>query len=221
MTILNFPTSPSTGTTHLVNSVIYTWNGYAWYKTNNGNQTYTNLTATNSITINGNEVITTATTSTVHFLNTTDSTSTTTGAVVIDGGLGIGGDVWIEGRVNAESVMIADTVFDSTESVNTTTMSTVIDQYPVSQFRSTKYLVQIDDEDNGNFQVTECLMLVVNTGSSYSASSNEYGTVTNNGELGVFQTNIIGGPTPVVQFLFQATTASNKTVKVLRIAMTP
>jgi hypothetical protein len=191
-----------------------------------------------NITIGGNSILTTATlgalnlqfvtnngsstTNVISFNNSTSSTSTTTGAIVVKGGVGIGGDVYVGGTVYSEHIQIADSVFDSTSTSVATAVSTVIDYYPVTQFRTAKYLVQIDDTSTDSFQTSELMLLVANTGSNYSTWLNEYGTVKNNGTLGQFQSQVISlNGTPVAQLLFQATQATNKTVKVLRIGMTP
>jgi hypothetical protein len=217
MSILNFPPNPTTGTTYTVVNATYVWNGYAWLKSNNGDQTFSNLTATTSLTVGGQGVITTATTSTVHFLNTTNSTSTTTGAVIIDGGLAVGEDVWVGGRLYSESLQIADTVFDSTAVETTTTFTTIIDQYSAATYRSSKYLVQIDDgtDSTATFQVTELLLIVTNTG---TVLATEYGKVTSDGDMGEFSANVLNDN--IVRLYFTPYVATDKTIKVLRTAMT-
>jgi hypothetical protein len=66
------------------------------------------------------------------------------------------------------------------------------------------------------------MMLVANTASVYTTWVTEYATVKNNSMLGVFQSQVVSlGGTPTAQLLFQATGATSKTVKVLRIGMTP
>jgi hypothetical protein len=196
------------------------------------------LIQSGNITIGGNAILTTAslgittlqfvtdngstTTNAIKITNQTQSVDTMTGALVVTGGVGIGGDLNIEGTLYSEHVQIADSVFDSTSTQITTAVSTVIDYYPVTKFRTAKYLVQIDDNTTDSFQSSELLMLVANTGSNYSTWVNEYGTVKNNGALGQFQSQVIAvGGTPIAQLLFQANQATNKTIKVLRIGMTP
>jgi uncharacterized Zn-binding protein involved in type VI secretion len=288
MSTLGFPVYASgtnIGATYTLGSVTYRWNGYAWYKTNQGTVAATTVTAGTivvgtgsstviinggSITINGGSVLTTSslisslssgtdisvyyntstakvvfdnistlqtvsdrgstTTNIITFSNTTNSFGTDTGAIVISGGVGIGGDVWAYGRVNAESIMIADTVLDSTLTPVTSAIApVVIDSYPVTQFRCSKYLVQVDDSNNGSFMASELLLLVVNTGTNYSTSLSEYGTVFNipgaspgYNAIGEFQHQIFDNAGDLyAQLLFQAYGSSYKTVKVLRTAMTP
>jgi len=248
MAILNFPTNPTPGQTYAIGSITYTWNGQAWFKSTQGNTTFGNVTATiitvgtgtqsviitgGNITIGGDAVLTTAslatltlqqvtnygstTTNIVYFTNTSTSTTTDTGAVIVTGGLGVGG------RINSESLQLADTVFDTTQTPVTTTNATAIDQYPVTLYRTSKYLVQIDDSDTDSFQTSELLMLVANTGTSYSTFVTEYAVISNNGDLGSFASQVedIGGGVLIAKLIWQAFSASNKTVKVLRIGMTP
>ena len=280
MSTLGFPVYASgtnIGATYTLGSVTYTWNGYAWYKTNQGTVAATTVTAGTivvgtgsstviinggNISINGGNVLTTSslisslssgtdisvhystltstivfddtstlqtvsdrgstTTNIINFANTTNSFGTDSGAIIVAGGVGVGGDVWAYGRVNAESIMIADTVLDSTETPVTDALPKVIDSYPVTQFRCSKYLVQIDDSNNGAFQASELLLLVVNTGTNYSTSLSEYGTVYNAGEIGEFQHQIFdNGGTLYAQLLFHSYSGSTKNIKVLRTAMTP
>lgn len=151
----------------------------------------------------------------VRMLSTSSSVSTTTGALIVTGGVGIGGDVWAGGRVNAESVKIADAIFDSSSVNITSTAPTAIDSFLFSQYRSAKYLVQIDEgsTSTARCQITELMMIVTNTG---TVSILEYGNIMPNGDLGNFDANYISG---TVTLVFIAVDNIPKTVKVLRTAM--
>lgn len=151
----------------------------------------------------------------VRILATTTSVSTSTGALTVTGGVGIGGNVWAGGRVNAESVKIADAIFDSSSVSITSTAPTAIDSFLFSQYRSAKYLVQIDEgsTSTARCQVTELMMIVTNTG---TVSILEYGNIMPNGDLGEFDANYISG---TVTLVFIAVDNIPKTVKVLRTAM--
>lgn len=160
------------------------------------------------------------TTNVIHFANTSSSTSTFSGAVVIDGGVGIGGDTWIEGRVTSESLAIADSIFDSTQMMINTQVATPIDTYSLKQYRSSKYLIQIDEGTTATArcQVIELLVLATNTGTAHVL---EYGSVMSDGDLGDFDvsvTNVLGDV--VVTLYFMAHDTVEKTIKVLRTAMT-
>lgn len=146
----------------------------------------------------------------ISLTNQTESVSTTTGALVIKGGLGVGK------RINCESIKIADTVFDSTE-VSINNLGTVtVDSYSVTEFRTAKYLVQIDDGAGvgARFQVVEILLLADNAGTVYAT---EYGLVTSDGELGTFTADL--QMDNIVRLYFTPFFASNKIIYVLRTGM--
>jgi len=149
----------------------------------------------------------------INITNATSSTNTTTGALTVIGGVGIGG------RLNSESVKIQDTVFDSTVQTVNSVVPTVIDEFSFGEFRSAKYLVQIDEGTSSSqrCQVTELLTLVSNTG---SVILTEYGSVVTDTDLGNFDamTTVVGSET-MVRLFFIATDTVPKTVKVMRTAM--
>lgn len=173
------------------------------------------ITATNVVIINNTSTLQSVTTrgstttQKITILNTTQSTSTITGAIVVSGGVGIGG------RLNAESVRIADSVFDSTQTLVNTTSSTIIDTFSITDFRSAKYLIQIDEGTGAgaDFELIEILLVGDNNGTVYAT---EYGVVTSNGYLGDFNAEFTG---TTVSLYFTAYAATNKTVKVLRTGM--
>jgi hypothetical protein len=156
-------------------------------------------------------------TSGIYIASTASSTSTTTGALVIAGGVGIGGDVNIEGVMSSESVKIHDAVMDSTLVLINNTATTVIDAYPISKYRSAKYLIQIDEQNLGvsaRFQVIEILLLIDNNGSVFAT---EYGQLTTMGALGDFAAGLDTNNNVALYFTpYQAT---QKEVVVLRTAL--
>jgi hypothetical protein len=170
-----------------------------------------------SVTDRGN-----TTTNAVKFLNTTNSTSTLTGAVTISGGLGVEKDVNIGGTMFAEHVRIQDAVMDSTYVETTGTSTVVIDQYPTNVYRSSKYLVQIE-EDIGmtsEFQLIEILLLVTN---DYTVLTTDYGLITSNGELGDFSSEVdttTDPSNPMLKLYFTPFDANPKVITVCRTAVT-
>jgi hypothetical protein len=162
---------------------------------------FNNISTLQTVTSRGN-----TSTYQILFQNTSQSTSTTTGAVVISGGIGVGK------RVNCESLQIADAVFDSTQTIINTTATTAIDIYSLTEFRSAKYLVQIDEGigTNADFELREILLVADNNNHVWAT---EYGVVTSNGDLGTFAAEISAGN---VILYFTADAATNKTIKVLR-----
>lgn len=169
---------------------------------------FNNISTLQSVTGRGN-----TTNNSIRITNSTESTATTNGALVVTGGIGVGG------RINSESLRIADTVFDSTVQTINTIAATVIDEYSFNQYRSAKYLIQIDEgtTSTARTQVTELLTLASNTGTVHIL---EYGNVMSSGDLGNFDAMITNtGADIVVRLYFLASDTSTKTVKVLRTAM--
>jgi len=159
MSTLGFPTDPQLNDTHQIGDKIYTWNGDAWLITG-----YTSSQATTG-TFQTIIVANTGTFDIINIASTDSSTNTDTGALTVAGGVGIGGDLNVEGRITSESVKIADAVLDSTLVVtDASTATVVIDSYSLNQFRSAKYLVQIDEGTgiDDRCQVTEILLIVSN-----------------------------------------------------------
>ena len=150
------------------------------------------------------------TTNKVTFANTTNATSSSTGAVVIAGGLGVGG------RIYAESIQIADAILDSGEVTINTTATTVIDSYNVGEFRTAKYLVQIGEGvgTGASFQSMELLLLVDNDGHVFAT---EYGVISSNGDMGSFAADVQGDNR--VRLYFTAYTTSTKVIKLFRTTM--
>lgn len=81
MADFNFPSNPNPGDTHTVGSNTWSWNGSAWIKVSSSTKVFSSITATERI------VITT----------TTNAISTSTGALIVRGGVGIGGDLYVGG----------------------------------------------------------------------------------------------------------------------------
>jgi hypothetical protein len=144
--------------------------------------------------------------------NTTTSTSSGTGAVVIAGGLGVGG------RIYSESVQIADAIFDSMVVYINNTATVVVDYYPFSTFRSAKYVIQIDSGSGptAQFEVIEILLLADNIGTIYAT---EYAVLSSAGELGVFSAGL-DVPTNNINLYFTPHAATDKELTILRTGLT-
>jgi len=155
----------------------------------------------------------------IRITNGTTSTSNGTGALVVNGGVGVGG------RLNTESIQIADTVFDSTDTYVNTLNEYTIDSYLLSQYRSSKYFIQVSEgtgysntEPNLNFQAVEIILTAKNDGTPYMT---QYGYVTTGAELGTFGAKGESTGTDIlISLTFKAASSSPiKHVKVLRTAM--
>ena len=146
----------------------------------------------------------------VHFTNTTNSTSSSTGAVVIDGGLGVGG------RINSESIQIADAIMDSTKILVNTLAAVEVDAYSVDDYRSAKYLIQIQEGTGtgAQFETIEILLMVDNAQTVYAT---EYAVLSSNGELGEFAADVQGDD--MVRLYFTPYYNSVMTLQIFRTTM--
>ena len=147
------------------------------------------------------------TTNRIFISNTTESTTTNTGALVVSGGIGVGK------RVNCESLRIADSIFDSTEVAVATTASVVIDSFLSTDFRSAKYFIQVSSGGTA-FSAVE-INLIHHSNTVYST---QYGVVNTGGTLGSFTADL-SIVDSIVRLYFTASAATNKTIKVLRTGM--
>jgi hypothetical protein len=106
------------------------------------------------------------------------SVSTNTGALTVDGGVGVNGNIF------TNSLQIGASIMSSNKLTINSTTAAVVDSYLFSDFRSAKYLIQIESGPNKSWlEVIEILLMVDNVGTVYAT---EYGVLTSNGELGEF-----------------------------------
>ena len=133
----------------------------------------------------------------------TDSTSTTTGALVVSGGVGIGKslnvnyDVTIEGSLNLNATA-RQSVFTDTFGAATAGLEQDLDSWSTLDYRSAKYFIQITDAgfSPARVHVTE---LSIFHDSSSNAYTTEYGIHYNVGTLGIFNATVA---TNILQFKF-------------------
>lgn len=101
-------------------------------------------------------------------------------------------------------------IVDSSLGSGNTTFGSVseqtIDTFPVSSYRSAKYLVQVSDNVSNYYHVTE-LLLIWNASTVQKV---EYAVVTTAGELGTFDADINSGN---VRLLFTASDTHSRTIK--------
>jgi hypothetical protein len=161
------------------------------------------------------------TTNRIFISNTTESTTTNTGALVVSGGIGVGK------RVNCESLRIADSIFDSSLITVATTASTLIDSFLSTEFRSAKYFIQISSGggaghtlSTATFQAVELILITDNVGTVYAT---EYGLVSTGGVSGGAVLGSFTADLSIIdntaRLYFTPNAATNKTIKVLRTSM--
>jgi hypothetical protein len=154
--------------------------------------------------------------------DTTATSNTSTGALVVAGGVGIGKDIYVGGSVTVGPV-ITDTTVSAMTSNNlnlssytktgiTGSGSIDLDSYSGSNYRSSKYFIQV--VDGTDVHVTE--MSIFHNGTS--AYKTEYGYHYNNGILGTFSAAYTASS---VVLSFQPISATNMAIKVVRLSITP
>jgi hypothetical protein len=118
--------------------------------------------------------------------NTTDSNSTSEGALIISGGVAVGKNLFVKGTfgqtLDDGKRLVCRSVGQASVSA---TALTVIDSTPVSA-RSAKYTIQITQ--GTKYQVSEILVLHDDT----IAHTSEYAILETNGVLGSFSADIVG-----------------------------
>ena len=161
------------------------------------------------------------TTNALFFSNVTESVSTSTGALVVAGGIGVGK------RVNCESLRIADSIFDSSLITVSTTATTLVDSFLSTEFRSAKYFIQISSGggaghtlSTATFQAVELILITDNVGTVYAT---EYGLVSTGGVSGGAVLGSFTADLSIIdntaRLYFTPNAATNKTIKVLRTSM--
>jgi len=181
-----------------------------------GAVTATVFTAT-SANIIGNEIV--GGTLTVN--DTTDSTLTTNGSIVTQGGIGVAKSMTIGGTVTIGSVTTGSVaaIYSNNSLYSSFTSNTIssntkqtLDTYSSTAYRTAKYLIQIVD---GTKVHIEEILLFHDVTYVYIT---EYGITTNTGELGTFDATINGG---LIALNFTPNyTPSSMTIKIVRTTIT-
>ena len=180
-----------------INGITITGNNTSKTVTIDGNTIYTlansayalaNAALANTgttITVNGSSILS--------ITNTTPSQCTTTGALVVSGGVGISGNVYTGGSLTAYGtggISITTGSVSRNQWINTasisTTSPTTIDSWSTLLYRTAKYIVQMTQ--GTNFHVIE--LLVLQNSSALSANLVQYGEVFSNTSLGTFDVSV-------------------------------
>jgi len=112
---MSFPTSPTNGQTTTTNNITYTYSSV----TNSWTRVPTTISLSSGTT-GGTAASGTGTTTTFVISNTSQSTSTTTGALQVAGGVGIGGNVNIGGNLNVSGSITGSSVVVTVNQVTAT-----------------------------------------------------------------------------------------------------
>jgi hypothetical protein len=170
-----------------------TWADAATFYIDNA-PAFTNGDATNKWSLfvaNGNVKINTT---------STNNQNTTTGALVVVGGVGVAGNITSGAQVKGLTVRVDDNLISSPKITGKTDSTAVtIDSYGAAIFTTAKYLVQIVDLGTPNkFHVVELVVTYDGTGGALGTYISQYGLITNTGELGTFDVTYGGGTLSVV-----------------------
>lgn len=156
------------------------------------------------------------------------SLTTDSGTLQVIGGAGISENLNVGNNLNVTNNLTVGSV-TSGSSINAlysnnillssytsptinSTSSQIIDSLNTTSYRTARYTVQIINSST-NIHVSEIVMFHDNI----NVYVNEYGILTNNGELGTFNGNINSG---VMNLTFTPLSTSSTTVKVVRMALT-
>jgi hypothetical protein len=109
---------------------------------------------------------------------------------------------------------IIDVGYESTNTSTSDTNVVVLDEFPVPDYRSCHYIVQITDLNNSWFHTSQIMLIHDGLG----AYKSEYNIVTTQEKLGEFDCRILAGN---VQLTFSAFYTSDKNIKVIRTSIEP
>jgi hypothetical protein len=150
-----------------------------------------------------------------------NSTSTNSGSLQVSGGVGVSKDLVVGGVITVGSSTNSSVIpalysnnivlASYTTPVLTNTNSVNLDQYDKNIYRTARYTAQI--VDGGNIHITEIML----THNGTNAYINEYGIITNNGELGIFTATI---DTNNITLSFIPSSVTSMTIKVVRFGIT-
>lgn len=145
-----------------------------------------------------------ATTATaITLTNATNATSTSTGALVVTGGVAIGADLVLKGQlVDTSSAGTIITARDAIQTTVATTTATAADTWAIATYRSVKYVIQITQ--GSNYQVSEIMVLHNGT----TTTMTEYAVLESGAALGTFTSDISGGNARLLVTMGAATSAT-------------
>ena len=150
---------------------------------------------------------------------TANAGTTSSGALQVAGGVGIGGNLTAGGQIKGNSVNVADNQITSAlVSGKNTDTAVTIDTYIGNEFTTAKYLVQVVDLGIPNkFHVVELMVTYDGSQSTTGVYISQYGIITNTGELGTFDVTYNLGNINVI--FTPNYTPVNMNIRALRMAI--
>lgn len=143
--------------------------------------------------------------------NSTNTTSGSTGALVITGGLAVNSNVFVKGTfldANASGTIIS--ARDTIQATVAAITATAVDTWAIASYRAVKYLVQITQ--GTNYQFSE--IVIVHNGTTTTMT--EYAVVETNNALGNFSADVLTGN---ARLLVTMANAASATVNIQRTLM--
>lgn len=144
--------------------------------------------------------------------NTTESTTSATGALILSGGLAVAKNITTKAAVkynNTSDAQISET--GATSATVATTTQTAVDTWASATYRSARYLVQITQA--GSYQVSE--ILVMHNG--VTTTMTEYAVLESGSALGTFASSLGGGN---ISLLVTMASNTSATIKIHRTLIT-
>ena len=143
--------------------------------------------------------------------NTTATTSGSTGALVVSGGVAVNGNLYVKGTMmDANSAGTIISVRDTVQATVAAVTATAVDSWAITSYRAAKYLVQITQ--GTNYQFSE--IMVIHNGTTTTMT--EYAVVETNGALGTITSDVSAGNARLLVTMGSATSA---TINIQRVLM--
>ena len=112
------------------------------------------------------------------------------------------------------TLQIRDVGYESTNTFTSGIDPVELDRFPVPNYRSCHYIVQVSDLNYSTFHTTQIMLIH----DGIIAYNSEYNVVVTNEKLGEFDCTIMGGD---VVLTFQAFYTSDKNIKIIRTSIEP
>ena len=121
----------------------------------------------------------------ISITNATNATSTSTGALIVSGGVGIGGAI----NVDSTATFGNTAVLNYSITTSATTPNQILAQIDAGLYRSAKVVIQASDSTGGKYHATEILCIHNGT----TADHTEYSSVSIGGVCGTFTVDYSAG----------------------------
>lgn len=197
----------SNGTSNLFTGLVRSDSDKVYYLfdtlTEHPTNTSINFANVKTATLNANIVSNSVVISGVNVLSHANAAFNKANSSIQNTGGTINGNLTVNGELKLSDVQY----FSNTVAITTNTQE-IVDTFTASSWRTAKYTVQISEAAT-NYHSTD--ILLIHDGAVVHKV--EYAVVTTTGELGTFDADINTGS---VRLLFTATSATNKTLKVVR-----